>query len=350
MALREYFNQHPLVLLQIAGWTGYILIDILGHISSGYHLYGQSLSYGIAAFALTSTVALLTSRNQNTNLLVQSSFFLALLYLAAILWHKIYKIVHLQPNESYWNKLTSIFQQPPLEWFQIGTMPVFLFFGWGGFYLAAKWYFAHQKQQQELAHALIDKKQAQLETLRSQLNPHFLFNVLNSIDVSVLKGDKQTAHQMLNQLSSFLRHTLQEGENDKITLKTELKVIQDFIAIEQLRFGDSLAIHSHIEQNCLNALIPPMLLQPPIENAIKYGWNQQKPTQVDILISKQEQVLKILIKNTKDKVNQSVGTGTGLKNTKARLDLLYGEDATVFIHDTQDQFEIELLLPFELHI
>ena len=347
MDLRDYFYKHPLIFLQIGGWFSYIFIDIFGHVRVGYYLYEQSIIYGLAALCLTSIVALLNHKNNNPNVIFRSCCFILLLYTAAIIWHKIYKLVHFQPEATLSQKVSQVVEQNLLDWLQIDTMPLFLFLAWGGFYLGAKWYFAHQKQQNELTRALIDKKQAQLETLRSQLNPHFLFNVLNSIDISVLNNDKQTAHHMLNQLSGFLRSTLQQSDNDKVTVKKEFEVMQNFIAIEQLRFGDALDVRSQLDDECQNTFIPPMLLQPLVENAVKYGWSQQEKGQIDIVISRQAQTLKVVITNSKSKLESHSGTGTGLRNTRARLQLLYGSDASIVTHDRKNDFEVEVRLPWE---
>ncbi len=350
MLLRDHFHKYPLIFLQIGGWAAYIIIDIIGHVRAGYLFYTQITVYGVAAFVLTSCVALLSSKNKSDNIIFRSCYFVLILYIAAIIWHKIYKVAHNQIEEQLSIKVAQIFELSLLEWTKTGYMPLFLFLAWAGFYLSAKWYITHQTQQNKLTQALVDKKQAQLETLRYQLNPHFLFNVLNSIDVSVLSNDKATAHNMLKHLSAFLRTTLEESENDKVTLEKEFNVIQNFVSIEQLRFGDALTVQVELDETCRSALIPPMLLQPLIENAIKYAWSQKETGYIFISASKQTQRLKIIVKNNKTKEAIKHGTGTGLKNTQARLQLLYGEDASILTFDHDKHFEVEVKIPWEEYI
>ncbi len=350
MLVRDCIYKNPLVFLQIGGWTCYIIIDILGHAHSGYYLYGQSIAYGVAAFILTSGVALLSQKYKTPNTTFQLLYFVFLLYLATIIWNKIYRVIHGQGDDSLWQRFSKLFDHGLLEWLDTGFMPMFLFLAWGGFYVGSKWYLAHQAQQKELDRALLETKQAQLETLRYQLNPHFLFNVLNSIDVSVLKGDKETAHNMLKYLSDFLRCSLQEGESDKVTLDREFDLIRSFISIEQLRFGDALELQVGLDSDCRSALIPPMLLQPLVENAIKYAWSQREMGCVSIFAFKESQTLKIVIKNSKTTDEPRIGTGTGLKNTRERLLLVYGSDASILTYDRDIEFEVELKIPWEVRL
>ena len=347
MAFRDYFYKHPLVLLQIGGWLTYIIIDIIGHVSAGYFLYAQSFSYGTVALVLTSCVVLLSQKNNSANAIFQSFYFLILLYIAAIIWHKIFKIIHFQEEIALSIKISQLFEQSLLQWLQVGYMPASLFLAWGGLYTAIKWYLTHQSKQNALDRALLDKKQAQLELLRYQLNPHFLFNVLNSIDVSVLNNDKETAHNMLKYLSSFLRNSLLESESDKVSLEKEFEVIENFISIEQLRFADAIKLQIKLDDSCRNALVPPMLMLPLVENAIKYGWSQKMTGEVNIFALKHNQMLKIVIRNYKVAEESKIGTGTGLKNTQQRLLFIYGDDASLETTDHDLYFEAEVNIPWE---
>jgi len=347
MTLRDYAFRHPLMLLQLSGWALYIIVDILGHIKIGYFHYGESIGYGLAAFALTGVVASVSQKFNDFSPVFRVSIFIGLLYFAALIWHQIYHLVHRKPVFSLEAWLTQISEQPWLDILQVGTMPSLLFLAWGGSYLGARWYLAHQSQHQALTQALLESKRAQMATLRYQLNPHFLFNALNSVDVSVQKGDQVTAHTMLQHLSGFLRSTLQLGDNDKIRLTQELEMVQSFIAIEQVRFGDAIDVMIEVEEACQGALLPPMLLQPVVENAIKYGWLQKEVGQIQIQARRETQVLHIVVRNKKCRTENVVGTGVGLKNTRARLALLYGSDASLTTLDEDQHFEAQIRLPWE---
>lgn len=349
--LKNYFSKHPLVLFQIVGWTAYIAIDIWVHIQIGYFHYWQSVLYGLAALVLTTSVAYLNSKYKSSQLLLRALYFILILYLAAIIWQKLYQIIHFQFELTLNDKLVFLLSQSVSEWLRIGYMPLFLFSVWSCFYLCGKWYFNHQTQQNELTKALLDKKQAQLQTLRYQLNPHFLFNTLNSIDVSVLKSDKQTAHEMLTHLSQFLRNSLLHTDTDKVTVKQEFDVLQNFIAIEKLRFGESIDINIELAEPTMETLVPPMLLQPLVENAIKYAWSQKERGYITITSELQGQYLVIIIENSKgsDAIKRK-GTGLGLTNVKERLQILYGKDASIVKSEDKHSFKLKFSLPKEVYL
>lgn len=338
------------MLLQLAWWATYIAIDIWVHVQIGYLHYWQSVFYGITGLLLTSCVAFLNGKSGNLRLLIRAVYFILAVYLAAIIWQKLYFLIHLQSELAFDDKLILIREQNLFDWLRIGYMPLFLFSIWSCFYLCGTWYFNHQMQQAQLTKALLDKKQAQLETLRYQLNPHFLFNALNSIDVSVLKSDKDTAHKMLTHLSQFLRNSLLPSDADKVTLKQELDVLQNFINIEKLRFGESIDIKIELAESTMETLLPPMLLQPLVENAIKYAWSQRERGYITITSELQSQSLVIVIENSKGSgAIERKGTGLGLSNVKERLKIIYGEDALIVKSEDEHSFKLKLSLPVEVY-
>ena len=348
MTFRDYAFRHPLMLLQLSGWGLYIIVDLLGHMNIGYVHYGESFAYGLAACALTSLVAWISHKLNDVRPVIRVTMFFGLLYIAALIWHQIYHLVHQKPVYSLEAWLTQIGEQPWLEILQIGTMPSLLFLAWGGSYWGAKWYLENKAQHRALTQALLESKRAQIETMRYQLNPHFLFNVLNSVDVTVLKGEQATAHKMIQHLSEFLRRTLQFGDNDKIQLAQELEMVNSFIIIEQMRFGDAIEVKMDIDDTCREALIPPMLLQPLVENAIKYGWLQKEKGQIQIMVKREANDLQLAISNKKQSSTIQAGTGVGLENTKTRLALLYGSDASLRVLNENNQFDVQIRLPWEV--
>jgi hypothetical protein len=325
-------------------------LDIFDHAIGGYYWFLPSLLCSVTAFFLTGSVAFITNKNDFRGIKIQSFIFSALLFIAIILWHKIWLFAH-GDAETFVQILINIGNVSDFslrQWFTTSYYPLFTFVAWGGLFIGSKWYFAHQEQQQELGLANLKTKQAQLQTLRYQLNPHFLFNVLNSIDISILSDEKDTAHKMVLQLSRFLRNTLEYGEQDKISLEKEFEIIKDFSNIEQLRFGDALALSVEIEVGCEQAMLPSMILQPLVENAIKFAWSQAAQGQVSIVAKKDHSNLIIEIINSLSKQDNTLqGTGTGLKNTQSRLALVYGEDANISTQETLGNYTVLLTLPWE---
>ena len=189
-------------------------------------------------------------------------------------------------------------------------------------------------------------QQTALDALKSQLNPHFIFNSLNSIS-SLTISNPGKAQQMVIKLSDFLRNSLQNNESKTHTLSEELKVIQLYLDIEKIRFGDRLSIVEEIDEGCNAAQIPNMILQPLFENAIKYGlYETLDSVEIVTKVRLEDQQLIISISNPYDpKTQPPKGKGIGLKNTEQRLKLLYELDHMMTTTKTSDTFSITLHIP-----
>lgn len=176
-------------------------------------------------------------------------------------------------------------------------------------------------------HSLQLRKEAELFKLRQQLHPHFLFNSLNSINALIGKEPKH-ARIMVQQLSEFLRHTLKKEDNDLITIKEELEDLRIYLSIEQVRFGHRLTIEENIHADCMDAKIPPFLLQPLVENAIKYGlYGTIGPVTIYIkgMLTDDQFIFSIVNPYDPDAVTTK-GTGFGLESVKRRLYLLFARN------------------------
>lgn len=341
-------HNRPLLVLHLGFWLIYFIADSLDHIKNGYYDLIPSLVCTLSACLLTGLVAYLGLKSEDHGIKRQAFIFGGSLLISIMIWHKIFDVLHRLRETTLTQEWQRLVEMPALDWLQTGYMPLFLFLAWAGLFVAGNWYIQHREQQYELNSALLASKNAQLQALRYQLNPHFLFNVLNSVDVSVLNDDKETAHNMLKHLSQFLRSNLQRGEQNKITLQQELATIDDYVSIEKIRFRDAISIKKQIEPDCLAMMLPPMLLQPLMENAIKFAWGQQKSGIVELLIAKKERQLSIQLRNSKSATTSSkAGTGSGLKNTVERLKLLYGSDASLRTEEDDATFTAHLLLPIE---
>ena len=176
--------------------------------------------------------------------------------------------------------------------------------------------------------------------LRAQINPHFMFNALNSIRALVLE-DPSKAQKGITQLSNILRSALVADRKTTISLKEELKTIEDYLELEKVRYEERLQIKWDVDANTLNIQVPPMMLQTLVENAIKHG--VQKAARwgfVEINTSKVFNTLLIKIRNTgvlKNKENLNIDGGFGLQNTEKRLQLLYGKNASFEIFQEDHQ-------------
>ena len=189
-------------------------------------------------------------------------------------------------------------------------------------------------------------RDAELSALKSQINPHFLFNSLNSI-ASLTISDPEKAHEMVINLSAFMRYSLQHNQEETVALKEELENIKLYLSIEKIRFGRKLNPVFEVEEKCIHAQIPNMILQPLLENAIKYGvYEASKPVWIFIKCHSEDGFFCILIEN--DYEPESVrnrGEGIGLKNIRQRLELIYGNPGLMKITDNKTSFKVELMLP-----
>ena len=200
-------------------------------------------------------------------------------------------------------------------------------------------------------------RQAQLEAqvrngelmmLRSQINPHFLFNSLNSIS-SLTVTDPLKAREMIVKLSDFMRYSLSSRNDQPVTLSNELQSLRLYLQIEKIRFGDRLSIEEDITPEALKTLMPGMLLQPLYENAIKHGVYESTGEVVIRTTAGVEAGLVVMsIVNNVDTeaVVTRKGAGIGLKNVSSRLELFFGDKANLTVNSTDDSFTVILRFPF----
>jgi two-component system LytT family sensor kinase len=189
-------------------------------------------------------------------------------------------------------------------------------------------------------------RESELNVLRSQMNPHFLFNSLNSIS-SLTVSDPGKARDMIIQLSDFLRYALKYGQRDETTFADELKNIELYLNIEKIRFEDKLVFEKKIEDICLNAKVPNMILQPLVENAIKHGvYESVEPVMIRLSCKGIGQNIEIQLKNNYDPSGKSrTGAGLGLKNVENRLQLIYGRNDLLKITKQDNFFEVIIIVP-----
>lgn len=226
--------------------------------------------------------------------------------------------------------------------------------GWSALYYAINYFVRAEEQADQMMRLEAQATSAQLTMLRYQLNPHFLFNTLNSISTLVLLKQTEQANAMLSRLSSFLRFTLINEAAAKVPLTQEVETLKLYLDIEKMRFEERLRTSFDIDPAASNALVPSLLLQPLVENAIKYAVTP-KEEGADISISAQlvGQKLRIIVSDTgpglqPGQQDHSLSTGVGMANTRERLSQAYGDDQR-FEHYVKASggFEVLLELPYQ---
>jgi len=214
-----------------------------------------------------------------------------------------------------------------------------------GYYLIINYRELKEKNQREaqLTNLL---KEAELNMLRSQIRPHFLFNSLNSIS-SLTMTNPGKAQEMVIKLSEFMRYSLNLPDTMISTLEKELYHAELYLDIEKVRFGDRLAFEKHIQHETLEWNVPVMILQPLLENSVKYGvYESSETTRITLEAILDNDVLQIKIGNTYDpEATIKKGTGTGLKNIRGRLLNIYGTSSLMKINQAGNYFEVTLRIP-----
>jgi hypothetical protein len=204
-------------------------------------------------------------------------------------------------------------------------------------------------QAQELARALSAAQHAQLAALRYQLNPHFLFNTLNAISAMIVTRRNEEAELMTDKLSSFLRASLASDPTELVPLDQELALIDDYLEIESIRFGDRLHVEIDCASDACHVPIPSFLLQPLIENAIKYGVAPSlEPVVIRVTGRREDGELVVTVEDdgrASGNAVAGVGTGVGLQNVRQRLSALYGDAASLVSAARDRGFAATIRLP-----
>jgi two-component system, LytTR family, sensor kinase len=222
-------------------------------------------------------------------------------------------------------------------------LPMTLLGGWSALYYAINFFLTVEEQADRLERLEAQATAAQLAMLRYQLNPHFLFNTLNSISTLVLLKQTEPANAMLTRLSGFLRHTLIAEPGSQVCLAQEIETLQLYLDIERMRFEERLRTHFEIEDAALTAQLPAMLLQPLVENAIKYAVStQEEGARIALTARVIGDRLRLTVEDTGPGVDEGqrypaaisgdpvpgrpVSTGVGLANIRNRLAQAYGDN------------------------
>jgi len=199
-------------------------------------------------------------------------------------------------------------------------------------------------QQEERLKGMV--RDAELNMLKSQINPHFLFNSLNSIS-SLTMSNPDEAREMIIRLSDFLRYSLKHRENEYVPLGEELGRMKDYLAIEKVRFGEKLLYEFEVDKACEDFPVPTMIFQPLFENAIRHSvYESVDPVAIKFSCTSDEGHMKAVISNDYDPAIPSrKGTGVGLQNVRQRIALAYKEKGTVQWSGNEGVFSVTILFP-----
>jgi two-component system LytT family sensor kinase len=344
--------------LQLIGWGGwgvtwYASRVYWGNVPDHYNIYivivsalGMLISMGLRALYRATWDADLIRRGI---LIVVGS------WLAAALW---------MVCRSY---IFELFTPPDLEMHQKDgldqffsmiqgiTTHWFVMLCWSGLYVGIKYYKLLQEMRERGIKAELMAHEAQLKMLRYQLNPHFLFNTLNAISTLILDKENQLANTMVTRLSHFLRYTLDNDPMQKVTLAQEVEALKLYLDIEKVRFDERLQLHFDIAAEAQQARIPSLLLQPIVENSIKYAIAQSIKGGT-ISISARRFGQELLLEASDDGPGLDPGIsnspkriGVGLANIRERLRELYDDNQSFALSPTDPHgVTVNIRIPFEI--
>ena len=301
--------------------------------------------------ALTSVLYLLLRRIERAPIVVRIAAALLLAVPAAGLLSVInFYFLYVLARAAIWSgigrnaqHLGGIFARTILEIYLV-------FAGWGAVYTSVSSALQSQEAQRRAATLRAETRAAQLQALRYQLNPHFLFNALNTVSALVMRGDTDGAESTIQALSLFLRSALVSEALEDSRLADEIALQQLYLDIEQVRFGERLCVRWSVPDRLGRALLPPLLLQPLVENVIHHAVARARATvTMNVCAFEEESRLHLLVEDDGLSGGTSPGHGIGLSNVAARLAARYDEAA----HCTHGPrsgggYRVELVLPLRL--
>lgn len=191
-----------------------------------------------------------------------------------------------------------------------------------------------------------ERLKSELSFLRSQISPHFIFNVLNSI-VYLIRSKSDQAETVTIKLSELLRYMLYESDNKRVLLSKEVEYLNNYIELQKIRFGDDIKLNVDINGNFGSQTIEPMLLIPFVENAFKHGVGSNNEAEINVSLSSKDENLVFEVSNSLGKIDneqKEKKSGIGLKNVKRRLELLYDDNYDLEIYENKSNFKVSLNL------
>lgn len=325
--------------LNLLGWGGYAATGFLGAINYQKPPAYMALLLGAA---LTGFLLSLPLRQICRRLWLKPGATIASMTLLccfglALVWRAISNYMYRSWVEDY--EITSF-----TDHFSGVMSSFYLLLCWSGLYFGIRYYQRLQEQTEQTLRANAAAHEAQLKMLRYQLNPHFLFNTLNAISTLILDRSNDDANQTVVRLSNFLRYTLDNNPENRVPLRKELSALDLYLEIEAVRFGSRLRIVKDIDNNALDALVPSLILQPLVENAIKYAITpSEEGGALEVSVARRGEVVHLCVADNGPGLSAAIATdpvkgsrtGVGLANTRERLLQLYGEEQSFTLEPNQ---------------
>jgi sensor histidine kinase YesM len=337
-------------ILQSAGWAGYFVLRTLSGFANamGWSLILHTALLTATGYSITLLMAAIYRRLIRIRPILTWVFSIVIVLLAAAIFSAI---------ETWsWATFLSPGSTPQgVQFFGSIILTFSLLVAWSALYYSINYYLLLEEQSDRLLRLESQASHAQLAMLRYQLNPHFLFNTLNSISTLVLLKQTEQANAMLSRLSSFLRYTLINEPTAQVTIAQEVETLKLYLEIEKMRFEERLRPRFDIDPAASKARLPSLLLQPLVENAIKYAVTPQEEG-ADIAVAARRVADRVII-TVEDSgpgsedvwVKAQQSTGVGLANIRDRLSQAYGADHRFeTVSNNQGGFSVTIEIPYQL--
>ncbi|WP_222984924.1 sensor histidine kinase [Flagellimonas meishanensis] len=336
--------------LQLVGWGFINLISlfVLKKVSVEFVVYSVVVGTGIGIFS-TSVLRWYLKRNISFDSFgVQDLIKVVASVLAGSLLFGLLNVafgyIYVKFGPTLTPEETQLFKHYDSLWIQV-LNALFLIGAWVITYLVIKLLLKLNKDRIERLELNTNLKQAQLDTLKGQINPHFMFNSLNNIRGLMLE-DVEKSREMLTKLSEILRYSLTKNNINSITVKEELEVVDNYIDLSKIQFEVRLEFIKNVEKDSLELNIPPMIIQLLIENAIKHGIsNLKQGGKIALTIGQQDGQLYIEVRNTGKLKVSKTSTQLGINNIRQRLSLLYAERASFTLTEEEDTVMARIKIP-----
>jgi two-component system, LytTR family, sensor kinase len=267
-------------------------------------------------------------RKHSRNTIVTIVVLLAVSFIGAALWREAHTLLF----QAYYSVRATGNISARFVWIPLGTFLYdgFVLLAWSLLYFAINDWMELERQRERAAKAEVMAQAARLRALQSQLEPHFLFNTLNAISTLVVEGQNADASRMIARLSDFLRLTLETADTPEIPVVEELEFVRRYLEIEQVRFGSRLHVTINAQAEAMNAMVPALVLQPLVENAVKHGvLTREQGGSVSVTAEQKNGDLRLCVSDDGPGLpqNRVAARGVGLRNIAARLSELYGNAA-----------------------
>jgi sensor histidine kinase YesM len=355
---RDRARERLYVFCQVSGWGVLLLLQLIATLIVAPRNSPTSLQTSVCMLVIVVSLGLLLShysrvliarwkwRQLGWRALVPR--VLGISFALSLLWTALVLAIAFAVLRLPWTS-------PRSPWFMAGVSLVngtALFVGWMCIYFIYHLFDRFNRSEIERLELVSFVKEAELRALKSQVNPHFIFNSLNSLR-ALIDENPARAREAVTQLANLLRYSLQSGQLETVPFEEELRIVNDYLSLEQVRHEERLRVRLDIDPATLALPIPPMLLQTLVENAVKYGIaTQPEGGEIAIVARRENDLLRLQVRNPGEfgavPAKHGTSTGVGLRNAAERLRLLFGDRATLHLRaSTPASVVAEAVLPLQ---